>query len=138
MEEIIEFITKVRTIKLENKVPKDSVVAFKGENEDIILNMLKIKENNKDVNKNGIYYINPSKKYEISFTFDTSVNKEEEKENLLKEKEKLENSINRRKKLLSNENYVNKAPTNVVENDRNNLAKEEKELEIVLEKLNKY
>ena len=100
--------------------------------------MLKIKENNKDVNKNGIYYINPSKKYEISFTFDTSVNKEEEKENLLKEKEKLENSINRRKKLLSNENYVNKAPTNVVENDRNNLAKEEKELEIVLEKLNKY
>lgn len=138
MEEIIEFITKVRTIKLENKVPKDSVVAFKGENEDIILNMLKIKENNKDVNKNGIYYINPSKKYEISFTFDTSVNKEEEKENFLKEKEKLENSINRRKKLLSNENYVNKAPANVVENDRNNLAKEEKELEIVLEKLNKY
>lgn len=138
MEEIIEFITKVRTIKLENKVPKDSLVAFKGENEDIILNMLKIKENNKDVNKNGIYYINPSKKYEISFTFDTSVNKEEEKENLLKEKEKLENSINRRKKLLSNENYVNKAPANVVENDRNNLEKEEKELEIVLEKLSKY
>ena len=140
MEEIIEFITKVRTIKLENKIPKDSLVGFRGNNEDLILSMLKVnKENVSDnINNNAIYYINPSKKYEISFTFDTSVNKEEEKENLLKEKEKLQASIERRKKLLSNENYVNKAPANVVENDRNSLAKEEKELEIVLDKLSKY
>ena len=124
----------------ENKITKDSLVRFRGNNEDLILSMLKVnKENVSDnINNNAIYYINPSKKYEISFKFDTSVNKEEEKENLLKEKEELQASIERRKKLLSNENYVNKAPANVVENDRNSLAKEEKELEIVLDKLSKY
>ena len=30
----------------------------------------------------------------------------------------LEASISRRQKLLSNENYVNKAPANIVENDK--------------------
>ena len=43
----------------------------------------------------------------------------------VKEKEKLIVSIERRKKLLSNENYVNKAPAHVVENDRISLEKEE-------------
>ena len=50
-------------------------------------------------------------------------------------KEKLISSIERRKKLLSNENYVNKAPANVVELDRTNLAKEEIKLAEILEKL---
>ena len=45
-------------------------------------------------------------------------------------------SIERRKKLLSNENYVNKAPANVVENDRVQLEKEELKLEEILSKLN--
>ena len=58
-------------------------------------------------------------------------------ENLIKEKDKLIASIERRKKLLSNENYVNKAPANVVENDRLQLSKEEEKLEELLSKINK-
>ena len=45
-------------------------------------------------------------------------NLEEEKNNLLKEKERLINSIERRKKLLSNENYISKAPQNIVEKEK--------------------
>ena len=40
----------------------------------------------------------------------------------------LEASIERRKKLLANENYVNKAPANIVELDRKKLAEEEEKL----------
>ena len=53
----------------------------------------------------------------------------------MKEKEKLVASIERRKKLLSNENYVNKAPEHVVLNDRVNLQKEEERLEEIIGKL---
>ena len=38
----------------------------------------------------------------------------------------------RRKKLLSNENYVNKAPENIVELDRKKLEGEKKKLEELL------
>jgi valyl-tRNA synthetase len=47
------------------------------------------------------------------------------KENQIKE---LEASIKRREALLSNENYVNKAPANIVEMDRQKLADEKKKL----------
>ena len=41
----------------------------------------------------------------------------------------LKSSIERRKKLLSNENYVNKAPAKIVELDRQKLEEEKKKLE---------
>lgn len=41
----------------------------------------------------------------------------------------LKASIERREKLLSNENYVNKAPTKIVEMDRQKLVEEKKKLE---------
>ena len=55
---------------------------------------------------------------------------------LTKEKERLEGAIKRRENLLSNENYVNKAPKNIVDLDRENLEKDKKELEIIMDKLN--
>ena len=36
----------------------------------------------------------------------------------------LKNSIQRREKLLSNEGYINKAPANIVEEERNKLVLE--------------
>ena len=71
----------------------------------------------------------------IDILYNEEIDLEKEKENLLKEKEKLTSSIERRRKLLSNENYVNKAPANVVENDRKQLAKEENQLQIIEAKL---
>ena len=43
----------------------------------------------------------------------------------------LQNSIERRKKLLSNENYVNKAPKELVEKERETLEEEIKKLEVL-------
>ena len=67
--------------------------------------------------------------------FDTTDSKEKELENLLKEKEKLESSIERRKKLLSNENYVAKAPANIVNKEKEDLAKEQERLALLEDKL---
>ena len=72
----------------------------------------------------------------IDILYNDEIDHELERENLLKEKDKLEQSIERRKKLLSNENYINKAPANVVENDRIQLEKERLKLEEILTKLN--
>ena len=60
--------------------------------------------------------------------FENEVNKEQ----LQEEIKKLKSSIERREKLLSNENYVNKAPKNIVDMDRQKL-KEEKEKLLSLE-----
>ena len=133
LEQIIEFIVKVRTYKLENSVPKDSKIWLNGN--DLIKNILKINNDNiiteKNNNLNGVKLYN----YEICFEYDNSANIEKEKESLEKEKIRLENSIERRKKLLANENYVAKAPQNLVENEKNTLKKEILELEIIIEKL---
>ena len=67
--------------------------------------------------------------------FDTTDSKEKELESLLKEKEKLESSIERRKKLLSNENYVAKAPANIVNKEKEDLAKEQERLALLEDKL---
>ena len=50
---------------------------------------------------------------------------------LIMKKKKLELSIERRKKLLANENYVNKAPKEIVNKEREDLEKEIKRLEIL-------
>ena len=44
----------------------------------------------------------------------------------------LQASIERRKKLLANENYVNKAPKNIVELDKQKLKEEQEKLEMLL------
>ena len=134
MDDIMEFITKVRTYKQENNIPSNAFVNYIGDNEELVLNMLKVKDEFRttDISDNKINY----KDYTIYYIFDNSKNLEEERNNLLKEKENLEKSIARRKNLLSNENYVAKAPANIVEKERNDLDKEEAELQNILEKLN--
>ena len=135
LDNIIEFIVKVRNIKQEHQIPKDSKVYFNGNNADIILKLLKVNNDNiiSSSNEEGISI--KTNNYEIKYIFDTSTSKELELDNLIKEKDKLISSIERRKKLLSNENYVAKAPKSVVELDRTNLAKEESRLTEILEKL---
>ena len=135
LDNIIEFIVKVRNIKQEHQIPKEAKVCFNGNNADIILKLLKVNNDNiiSSSNEEGIGI--KTNNYEIKYIFDTSSSKELELDNLIKEKDKLISSIERRKKLLSNENYVAKAPKSVVELDRTNLAKEESRLAEILEKL---
>ena len=136
LDNIIEFIVKVRNMKQEHQIPKDSKVYFHGNSANIILKLLKVADSNivKENHEEGLEVKTPD--YQIKYIFDTSTSKELELDNLLKEKEKLISSIERRKKLLANENYVAKAPASVVELDRTNLAKEESRLKEILEKLN--
>ena len=54
---------------------------------------------------------------------------------LFSEKENLENSIARREKLLSNENYVAKAPEKIVNQERESLETEKEKLKVVIDRL---
>ena len=136
-DRVTEFISKVRNVKQERGIPKDSLVFFKGEHRDIILRMLKVSddalvsESAKDGDgiEIGLY------DFSIKYLFDTSKSKEEEIESAKALIEKLKGSIERRKKLLSNENYVNKAPSAVVEKERMDLAKEEEEIKRLMERI---
>ena len=135
-DRVTEFISKVRNVKQERGIPKDSLVFFKGEHRDIILRMLKVSddalvsESAKDGDgiEIGLY------DFSIKYLFDTSKSKEEEIESAKALIERLKGSIERRKKLLSNENYVNKAPSAVVEKERMDLAKEEEEIKRLMER----
>ena len=76
-------------------------------------------------------------KFKLIICYDDSKQKGEELDNLKKERESLQNSILRREKLLANENYVAKAPQNIVLAERENLAKEKEKLELIEDRLNK-
>ena len=135
LDYVIEFIVKVRNTKQEHQIPSDSKVYFKGNNFELISKLLKINQDNIiDSNEQEGIEIK-TKYYEIKYMFDTSIAKEKEKENLIKEKERLENSIARREKLLSNENYVAKAPENIVNQERENLKQEKENLEAIINKI---
>ena len=143
LNEIIEFIQKVRKIKLENNIGKEFKLSYRNnnifiENKDIISKMLKIDYTN-IINQNELTDTSLTKievNNEMNIYFDNSLNEENNKELLLKELEILTNSINRRQNLLNNANYVQKAPASIVENERKALEKEQNELEIVKKKLN--
>ena len=136
MDSIIELITKLRRLKIEKNI-KELYLEFDNiileENKEILDKLTKALYTN---NYNGMDSIKINFENTIvTVYYDGNINKTLELENLYKEKEKLENSIQRREKLLSNENYINKAPTNIVENEKTTLQKERKELEIILEKI---
>ena len=136
MEEIIELIKKIRKAKLENNI-KENYIEFKNEilinNKNIIDKLLKNKIIENYNSLDTIYFNFMGE--QVTLYYDNSANKTAEIENLYKEKDRLEMSINRREKLLANQNYINKAPKNIVENERETLKKEKQELDIILDKL---
>jgi len=129
----LDLITKVRKIKLENSIKEYNIYYKDLSNIEILSNMLKLNNDSFITVKNELDEIVVDKN--VSILYDGSDNKEKELENLLKEKERLESSIARREKLLSNENYVSKAPINIVEQERNNLKLEKENLEVIINKL---
>lgn len=142
VEIIKEFIVNVRNMKVENNVTKDSklkFISFDNEIKDILIKMLKINEANvaEDPSKYKTVTtsINNSIGFNVSLTYYIEETKEN-KEDLLREKDMLEKNISRRKALLSNEGYINKAPSNLVEEEKNKLQEEEKKLKGIIEKLN--
>ena len=130
LDETIELIKKIRKIKLENGIGKEYTLKMVGvKNKEIISNILKLKELEISTLKEVVIDKN------ISLYYDGSLNEEKEKDNLMKEKNNLESSIQRREKLLSNQNYVLKAPKDIVDNEKLQLQKEKDALKVVLDKL---
>ncbi|MDD3453611.1 MAG: valine--tRNA ligase [Bacilli bacterium] len=139
LEDIISFVVKVRNMKLERNIPKDSLIYFEGKNKELILKILKINDQNltNNLTSEDNKVISYDNLYKIYFIFDNTINKEKEIESLLKEKERLESSIKRRENLLNNANYVAKAPENIVSSEKESLMKEKNELKQIIIHLNK-
>ena len=125
----LEFIRMFRNIKLENKIGKDYEVIINREaNYDLIFKMLKI-NNDMIVSKSNKKKLNVKyQDYDLDICYEIVLS-EEDKKQREKQIEVLKQSIERRKKLLANENYVNKAPQELVEKERKTLAEEEEKLE---------
>ena len=129
MDDAVEFIKNFRNIKAENKITKELKVMFDTtDDNELIVKMLKIKDNvvKQPLGINAYKVFSKRVKARIFFE---KVETEAEKLNKAAQIKVLEASIARREKLLSNENYVNKAPANIVENDRKKLEEEKKKLD---------
>jgi valyl-tRNA synthetase len=132
IDKLIEDITNIRNLKVVNEITKDAKIKINSNYKELYKFALKIKDdqitNEQPIDTKEYNY----KSANIEITF-YQKGKEINKELLITEIEKLKQSIEKRTKLLSNENYVNKAPQNIVELDRQKL-KEEQEKLLSLEK----
>ena len=130
VDEIIKDIAEIRNIKANNNIKKDAKVLITSNSEEAlsiykaqlkITDEYEIKSPAKDLASKTF----KSNNVEVTYYYeeekvDTAILEEEIK--------KIEASIARRKNLLANENYVNKAPANIVEQDRKKLEEEEQKL----------
>ena len=124
---IIEFIKVFRNVKLENKIGKDFGIKINNhEDYSLIMKLLRINLDEHNEIK-GTKYSVIYKNYNLDIYYEKEVT-EEDMMLLNKQISELESSIERRKKLLSNENYVAKAPKELVEKERLTLKAEEEKL----------
>ena len=132
VDKAIEDIGAIRNMKATNGITKEALVKITrvtSELEDIYKSQLKITDD-KLVDSSDLKEFNyESKNINISYYSDVKEDDGSKKE---EEINKLKESIARREKLLSNENYVNKAPANIVEMDRQKLEEEKNKLELLL------
>ena len=132
VDDAVDFIKAFRNIKAENNITKEMKVMFDtNDDNDLIVKMLKIKDNIVDQPLGIRAYKVFSNTVKATIFFEKVEN---EADKLLKETQinALRLSIERREKLLSNENYVNKAPEKIVEMDRIKLEEEKQKLEELL------
>jgi len=128
IDDVIEFIKTFRTYKLEKGIGKEFCVIINDiKNKDLIIKMLKLGDKLEQVPDYTENYEVIYKAYSMKVYFPKQDN-ENDKLLLEKQIEELKQSIERRKKLLSNENYVTKAPVQIVEAERIKLKEEEETL----------
>ena len=120
--EILNDITSLRNFKAENNIINSDAVKIEYLFDEKLYDGL-IKFKNKVDNIEGS--IKYESKYAILYF---EVKNKASEEDIQKEIEELEKSINKRKNLLSNENFVKRAPENIVANEKQKLIEEEEKL----------
>ena len=129
VDDQVEFIKNFRNVKAENNITKDMKVMFDTEDDnELIVKMLKLDEHivKKPLGIKAYKVFSTRVKAQIFFE-----KMETEADKTMKDTQikMLKASIERREKLLANENYVNKAPEKIVALDRQKLEEEKKKLE---------
>jgi len=128
--QMLEYVTLFRNKLHDINCGKNFEVITKIDNK-LLFNLLKINDkiveesNFKDRVKINLY------KYDITICFDNSANLESEINLLENEYFVLINNIKRRENLLANQNYVNKAPFNIVSKEKEDLKKEKERLDFI-------
>ena len=128
IENTISFIKEFRFISGENNIPKSAKVKINNDNDYTLINFIlrlddrlisdELSETSYNINYND---------YSMTIYYE-KIETEEDKALREKQISDLEASIQRREKLLSNENYVSKAPAHIVEADRKKLEEEKEKL----------
>ena len=134
VDKLLEFITLFRNKKLENNIGKDLEVES-ASLDDLAVKMLKLDDKLVTESKKNTKILVSINDITAYICYDNNIDKEEVLKELTKKKETLEASIMRRNNLLSNENYVKKAPSNIVEKERLDLQKETDMLNNVLKEI---
>ena len=128
VDDEVEFIKNFRNVKAENNMTKEMKVMFDTtDDNELIIKMLKLQDNLVTEPLGMKAYKVFSKRVKAQIFFEKAMS-EADKLLEMKQIEGLRASIARREKLLSNENYVKKAPQNIVDMDRQKLAEEKKKL----------
>ena len=129
IDDQLEFIKNFRNIKAENNMTRELKVMFDTtDDNDLIVKMLKLQDNlvTKPLGIKAYKVFSKSVKAQIFFEkLETEADKKMKEMQI----ETLKMSIERREKLLANENYVNKAPEFIVNKERQDLENEKKKLE---------
>lgn len=120
--EILNDVTSLRNFKAENNIINSDAVKIEYLFDEKLYDGL-IKFKNKVDNIED--FIKYESKYAILYF---EVKNKVSEEDIQKEIEELEKSINKRKNLLSNENFVKRAPENIVTNEKQKLIEEEEKL----------
>lgn len=132
MDKIIEDIIAIRNLKATNNITKDAYVSVYAlpEIKNIYLSQLKV-VSDKMVEEAVPDYISANYKsiyVDITYYYQ---GQQIDREAIQKEIDSLKNSITRRENLLANENYVQKAPSHIVEMDRKKLQEEKEKLNLL-------
>ena len=126
IDNVRKFVSMVRTFKQENQVGKNYQIYLDVALErDLIIKLLKCEDNLvlENISGNVISYLD----FKAVIYYEKERSLEDEKR-VLKEIEALKSSILKRKALLSNDNFVKKAPESLVLSEKTKLEEEEKRL----------
>jgi len=130
VDEIIEFIKSYRNTLKENNISSKYQVNINFD-EEIIIRTLKLQEKITKEKLDITKFAVNTKNYEAIIYYEKEITEEDL---MLKEKriEELKASINKRENLLGNENFVSRAPVDLVNKEKEKLEEEKVELDKLL------